>query len=133
MAKLKLVLLILFLLGIFGAVNAIRQQSQYEEEGGFLNSMLNMFGSGYKSDPLGSRDFEYVQVKITPELSRIEKESLVSSPSASPDGETQSPNDASGGFFPASFTGPNPSPSPSVKNQSKPSPSPSNTNPYLTL
>lgn len=133
MGKLKLVLLVLFLLGIFGAVNAISQQSQYKEEGGFLNSMLNIFGLGYKSDSLGSRNFEYVQVKITPELSRIEKESLVASPSASPEGETQTQKDPSGGFFPASSTSMSPTPSPAAKKQSKPSPSPANTNPYLNL
>lgn len=133
MGKLKLVLLVLFLLGIFGAVNAISQQSQYKEEGGFLNSMLNIFGLGYKSDSLGSRNFEYVQVKITPELSRIEKESLVATPSASPEGETQTQKDTSRGFFPASSPATNHQPNPSTKNQSKPSPSPSNANPYLTL
>ena len=129
MGKLKIVLLTLFLLGIFGAVNAISQQSQYKDQGGFLNSMLNMFGLGYTPDTLGSRGFEYVQVKITPELSRIEKENLVSTPSASPQGEVQNSQGTFGGSLPTS----SPSSNPPTKNQQKPSPSPTNANPYLTL
>jgi preprotein translocase subunit Sss1 len=118
MDKFKITLIILFIIGVVGALNSISDQSTIEQEKGFIKSMLNILGFAYKPEAEEAREFDYIPAKTQSELSRIAAESQKSTPSASPGQNTQQIN---GSPFPSpalQYLTPSPKPSTS------PSPNP---------
>lgn len=111
MDKLKAFLLIIFLIGIVGAINSISNQSTVDQEKGFVNGILTVLGLTYIPDPDPIRFFEFVPALLTSEIEALSSRIQFATPSASPTPGASTKN------FPSSqttstnkFASPTPSP-----------------------